>query len=101
MGMILWESHGNGNRTYTWGWEWEGMGICFTEMGGSGNVKKNLFSIISTPQESVSSPAFGSKSDTKRHGNNSRDTHKTTRNSYTHGHVTENDTLSFFRQNEE
>jgi len=40
MGMILWESHGNGNRTYTWGWEWEGMGICFTEMGGSGNVKK-------------------------------------------------------------
>ena len=96
MGMILWESHGNGNRTYTWGWEWEGMGICFIEMGGSGNVK-NPFSIISTPQEMLaSSPAFGAKSDTKQHGNNSRDTHKTIRNTYTHSHVTENDTLSFF-----
>jgi len=50
--------------------------------GSSGNVKKT-FSIISTPPESVSSPEFGAKSDTKRHGNNFSDTQKTARNTYT------------------
>jgi len=88
MGMGIGLIHGDGN-----GKEWE---FLLHGNGRQWKCKKNSFSIISTPQESVSSPAFGAKSDTKQHGNNSPDTHKTIRNTYTHSHVTENDTLSFF-----